>query len=49
MQQDQIRHGFRIVRNGPAAQDTFDKGVNIAEYALVEYTAEQYQTLGTGH
>jgi hypothetical protein len=34
--------GFRIARNGPAAQDTFDKGVNIAEYALFEYTAEQY-------
>lgn len=34
--------GFRIARNGPATQDTFDKGVNIAEYALFEYTAEQY-------
>ena len=34
--------GFRIARNGPAAQDTFDKAVNIAENALFEYTAEQY-------
>ena len=34
--------GFRIARNGPASQDTFDKGVNIGEYALLEYTAEQY-------
>ncbi len=34
--------GFRLVRNGPAAQDTFDKGVNIAENALFEYTAEKY-------
>lgn len=34
--------GFRIARNGSAAQDTFDKGVNIAEYAMFEYTAEQY-------
>jgi len=42
MQQDPIRHGFRIARNGPASQDTFDKGVNIAENALLEYTAEQY-------
>jgi hypothetical protein len=34
--------GIRIVRNGPASQDTFDKSVNIAENALFEYTAEQY-------
>jgi len=34
--------GLRIARNGVASQDTFDKSVNIGEYALFEHTAEQY-------
>jgi len=34
--------GFRIARNGPEAQDTFDKSIHIAGYAMFEYTAEQY-------
>jgi len=34
--------GVRIARNGSASQDTFDKAVIIGEYALLEYTAEQY-------
>ena len=33
---------MRVARVGAAAEDTFDKSVNIAEYALFEYTASEY-------
>ena len=41
-----FQHGqhlaLRLARVGTATEDTFDKSVNTAEFALFEYTAEQY-------
>jgi hypothetical protein len=43
---DTFQHGqhlaLRVARVGTAAEDTFDKGVNIGEYAVFEYTATEY-------
>jgi hypothetical protein len=41
-----FQHGqhlaLRVARVGTATEDTFDKSVNIGEYALFEYTASEY-------
>jgi len=34
--------GLRIARTGSAAEDTFDKSVNLADALVLEYTANQY-------
>jgi len=41
-----FQHGqhlaLRVARVGTATEDTFDKSVNIGEYAVFEYTASEY-------